>query len=192
MPMIAREAAGSPGSRRPGFPATGFRSRKTLAAKPTMARTVVTRYPRFSAFMGSSSSRHFTVKTPTMVAMRPKARARRGKRMPPMPKTGIEGDARGSWPRRSRPPCDLEEVGPAARAVAHVVAHEVGDHGGVPGIVLGDARFHLAHEVGAHVGGLGVDAAARAGRRGPRSWPRSRSPRSAGARAGSRRCPPNR
>ena len=37
----------------------------------------------------------------------------------------------------------LKEVSPAARAVAYVVPHEVGNHGGVPGIVLGDLCLHL-------------------------------------------------
>ena len=55
----------------------------------------------------------------------------------------------------------LEQVGGHAGAVAHVVAHVVGDGGGVAGVVLGDARLDLAHQVGAHVGRLGEDAAAR-------------------------------
>ena len=50
--------------------------------------------------------------------------------------------------------------------VAHVVAHVVGDGGGVAGVVLGDAGLHLAHQVSAHVGGLGVDAAAHTGEQG--------------------------
>ena len=54
----------------------------------------------------------------------------------------------------------LEQVGGHAGAVAHVVAHVVGDGGGVARVVLGDARFDLADEVGADVGGLGEDATA--------------------------------
>tara|TARA_B100000787_G_scaffold164280_1_gene146823 strand:- start:470 stop:829 length:360 start_codon:yes stop_codon:yes gene_type:complete len=54
----------------------------------------------------------------------------------------------------------LEEVGPAPRAVADVVAHQVGDHRGVARVVLGDTHLHLAHQVCSHVGSLGVDAAA--------------------------------
>ena len=57
----------------------------------------------------------------------------------------------------------LEQIGRHAGAVAHVVAHVVGDHGGVAGVVLGDAGFHLADQVGAHVGALGEDAAAEPG-----------------------------
>jgi hypothetical protein len=56
-----------------------------------------------------------------------------------------------------------EEVGAHAGHIAHVVAHVVGDGGGVARVILGDAGFHLAHEIGAHIGGLGVDATAHTG-----------------------------
>ena len=56
----------------------------------------------------------------------------------------------------------LEDVGGHTGAVADVVADVVGDGGGVAGIVLGDVRLDLADQVGADVGGLGVDAAADA------------------------------
>ena len=54
----------------------------------------------------------------------------------------------------------FKEVGGHTGAVAHVVAHVVGDDGGVARVVFGDAGFDLAHEVGAHVGALREDAAA--------------------------------
>ena len=57
----------------------------------------------------------------------------------------------------------LEQVGRHAGAVAHVVAHVVGDHGRVAGVVLGDPGLDLPDEVGADVGGLGEDAAAEPG-----------------------------
>ena len=57
----------------------------------------------------------------------------------------------------------LEDVGATAGAVAYVVADEVGDDGGVAGIVFGDAGFDFADEVSAYVSGLGVDAAAELG-----------------------------
>ena len=57
----------------------------------------------------------------------------------------------------------LEQVGAHARDVAHVVAHVVGDGGRVARVVLRNARFDLAHEVGSHVGRLRVDAAAHTG-----------------------------
>ena len=64
---------------------------------------------------------------------------------------GHEGDGVG-----------LEEVGRHTGAVTDVVAHVVGDGGGVARVVLGDAGLDLAHQVGADVGGLGEDAAADA------------------------------
>ena len=55
----------------------------------------------------------------------------------------------------------LEQVGGHAGAVADVVADVVGDHRGVARVVLGDARLDLADEVGADVGRLREDAAAK-------------------------------
>ena len=55
----------------------------------------------------------------------------------------------------------LEQVGGHAGTVAHVVAHVVGNHGGVARIILGDAGLDFAHQVGAHVGTFGEDAAAQ-------------------------------
>ena len=60
----------------------------------------------------------------------------------------------------------LVQVGAHAGHVADIVAHVIGDGGGIAGVVFGDARFHLAHQVRAHVGGLGVDAAAHAREQG--------------------------
>jgi len=54
----------------------------------------------------------------------------------------------------------LEKVGGHAGAVADIVADIIGNDRGVPGIVLRDASFDLAHEVGADIGPLGEDAAA--------------------------------
>jgi hypothetical protein len=53
----------------------------------------------------------------------------------------------------------LEQVGRHAGAVAYIIAHIVGDHRRVAGVVLGDAGLYLAHQVGAHIGALGEDAA---------------------------------
>ena len=65
----------------------------------------------------------------------------------------------------------LEDVRATAGAVAYVVAHEVRDDGGVTWIVFGNAGFDFTNEIGAYVGGLGVDAAAELGeerhQRGP-------------------------
>ena len=70
-----------------------------------------------------------------------------------------------------RPGVALEEVGAHAGDVADVVADVVGDGGRVAGIVLGDAGLDLADQVGAHVGGLGVDAAAHTGEQGDGGGP---------------------
>ena len=58
------------------------------------------------------------------------------------------------------------EVGAHAGHVADVVADVVGDGGRVARVVLGDAGFDLADQVGADVGRLGEDAAADAGEQG--------------------------
>jgi len=56
----------------------------------------------------------------------------------------------------------LEEISRHAGTVADVVADVVGDDRGVARVVLGDARFDLADQVGADIGALGEDAAAEA------------------------------
>ena len=76
--------------------------------------------------------------------------------MPMAPERGDAQDDVGDEHHAER----LEQVRRHAGAVAHVVAHVVGDGGRVAGVVLGDARLDLADQVGADVGGLGEDAAA--------------------------------
>ena len=48
--------------------------------------------------------------------------------------------------------------------IAHVVTYVIGDNSGVAGIVLGNTGLNLAHQIGAHIGRLGEDAAAHAGK----------------------------
>ena len=55
----------------------------------------------------------------------------------------------------------LEQVGGHSGAVAHVVAHVVGNNRRVAGVVLGDARLDLSDQVRAHVGALGENSAAQ-------------------------------
>jgi hypothetical protein len=55
----------------------------------------------------------------------------------------------------------LEQVGGHAGAVAHVVAHVVGDHGGVARIILWNAGLDLAHQISPDVCALGEDATAQ-------------------------------
>ena len=105
-----------------------------------------------------------TTNTPTMVARMPMAGMAMGK-MTVLAAAGAPVDgAEGGHPEDDGGDdgdhVGLEQVGGHAGAVAHVVAHVVGDGGGVAGVVLGDAGLDLAHQVGAHVGGLGEDAAA--------------------------------
>ena len=119
--------------------------------------------PRLIAFMPcSSSERGVTARMPMIDVTTPTARTNSGNITPaiaPISRAGERGDAqdqRGD----ERDLVGLEQVGGHAGAVADVVAHVVGDRGGVAGVVLGDALLDLAHEVGAHVGGLREDAAA--------------------------------
>ena len=61
--------------------------------------------------------------------------------------------------RNQRDGVALEQVGGHAGAVAHVVAHVVGDRGRVARVIFGDALLDLADEVGSDIGGLSKDAA---------------------------------
>ena len=58
----------------------------------------------------------------------------------------------------------FEEVRRHAGAIAHVVAHVVGDHGGVARVIFRNPGFHLADEVSTDVRTLGEDAAAQTGK----------------------------
>ena len=60
----------------------------------------------------------------------------------------------------------FEQIGAHARDVAHVVADVVRDDAGIARIVLGNARLDLAHQIGADVRCLGVDAAPDPGEQG--------------------------
>jgi hypothetical protein len=79
-----------------------------------------------------------------------------------VPNAGGGGHAEGRR-REDRAAVGLVEVGAHAGDVADVVADVVRDGRGVARVVLGDAGLDLADEVGADVGGLGVDAAADTG-----------------------------
>src|SRR5271157_4710417 len=78
----------------------------------------------------------------------------------------------------------FEEVGASAGAVAYIIAHQVGDHGGVARVVLGEACLDLAHQVSAHVGGLGVDPAAQLSKEATKLAPKPNPTMSWGARSG--------
>ena len=53
--------------------------------------------------------------------------------------------------RQNRAAVGFVQVRAHASNVAHVIAHVVGDCRGVAGVVFGNARFDLSHEVGADV-----------------------------------------
>ena len=92
------------------------------------------------------------------------ARTMRGKRIHLNSKVGADG-RQGDTQDHGRDDGDfvrLEDVGSHAGAVANVVADQVSDDGGVARIVFGQVFLDLADQVGAHVSGLGVDAAANA------------------------------
>ena len=57
----------------------------------------------------------------------------------------------------------LENVGRHARAIADIVAHVIRDRGWVARIVFFQAALDFAHQIGADVRGLGVNAAAKSG-----------------------------
>src|SRR5213595_1684695 len=138
-----------------GCPA-GLSSQYVPPTKPAAASTAVHMYPRLSACIGSSSSRAFTNSTPMIEATSPKARATRGNSINPTTCAGLKTpgfasarpDPRIIAPMFSaavdskRSAADvlgcrgLDEIGPAPRAVAHVVAHQIRDHGGVARVVF--------------------------------------------------------
>ena len=74
----------------------------------------------------------------------------------------------------------VENVGAHARHITHVVTDVVGDHGGVAGIVFIEAELDLAHQVGADVGRLGVDAAAGLGQQGQRAGAKAKAEHNVG------------
>ena len=72
---------------------------------------------------------------------------------------------RGQHHRRAdRHHIGFEQVGGHPGAVANVVAHVVGDNGGVAWVVFGNAGLDFADQIGTDIGGLGKDAAAQAGK----------------------------
>ena len=54
----------------------------------------------------------------------------------------------------------LIEVSSHASHVTYVVAHVVGDGGRIARVILGNILLNLADEVGTHIGGFRIDAAA--------------------------------
>jgi len=69
----------------------------------------------------------------------------------------------------------VKDVGAHACHITHVVAHVVGDHGGVPRVILGQAELDLAHQVSADIGGFGIDAAAGLGQKSQGAGPKAKA-----------------
>ncbi|CAB4337026.1 unannotated protein [freshwater metagenome] len=78
----------------------------------------------------------------------------------------IEGQDAKQHHGNSRNGIGLEEVGCHACAVANVVANVVSNNGRVARVILGNSGLDLADEIGADVGGLREDAAAKTGEDG--------------------------
>ena len=97
---------------------------------------------------------------PMMEAMMPKARAYQREEHPRRAEDAVQRRAQHHRADILRGG-GFEQVRAAPRAIAHVVSHKVGDDGRVPRVVLWNTRLDLAHEVGAHVSGLRIDAAAQ-------------------------------
>src|SRR3546814_15374922 len=57
----------------------------------------------------------------------------------------------------------FEKVSRHARTIADIVAHIIGDNGGITRIILWNPGFHLADQVSADISGLGKDTAAKTG-----------------------------
>ena len=156
------------GRRRPSSASSGW----STNASPTTDSRVVTQYPRLRMFIGFSVSLPRMKNIATMVARSPKARTTSGKKIQAsgfgQPQLGRDLEHRDAQDHGADVlgGGGLEQVRAAAGAVADVVADEVRDDARVAGVVLGDALLDLAHEVGAHVRGLGVDAAAQLGEQG--------------------------
>src|SRR3546814_294415 len=68
--------------------------------------------------------------------------------------------------RADRHHIGFEKVSRHARTIADIVAHIIGDNGGITRIILWNPGFHLADQVSADISGLGKDTAAKTGEDG--------------------------
>ncbi len=57
----------------------------------------------------------------------------------------------------------FKQVGTHTGYVTHVITYVIGDGSGVERMVFRDTGFHLTHEVGTHIGCLGINATAYTG-----------------------------
>ena len=61
----------------------------------------------------------------------------------------------------SRHHIGFEQIRRHAGAIADVIAHVIGDNRGIARVILGNAGFHLAHQVRAHIGAFGENSPAQ-------------------------------
>ena len=69
----------------------------------------------------------------------------------------------------------LEEIGATTRAVAYVVANQVGDDCRVARIIFGDVGFDLPHQVRADIRGFGEDSTTNLGKQSSQTTAKSKT-----------------
>ncbi len=57
----------------------------------------------------------------------------------------------------------FEKVSPHPGHIPHIIAHVIGDHRRVSGVILRYSRLHLPYQVGPHIGPFGVDSSPHPG-----------------------------
>ncbi len=67
----------------------------------------------------------------------------------------------------------LEEVSPSSCHIADVIPHQIGDYSRVARVILRYPGLDLAHQVSAHIGGLGVYPSPHLGEEGGETGPKA-------------------
>ena len=93
--------------------------------------------------------------TPIIEAIRPKARATKGKQ-------ADTEDHSANILRRG----GFKEIGSTTGTVTYVISHQVGYNRGIARIILWDSRFDLTDKVRANIGRLGINSSAQLGKQG--------------------------
>ena len=121
--------------------------------------------PMRRAFSGDLEEFILTIRIPPIEHSRPSEASASGRNIMPCAAAervgGGHGHGGGDRDRGDhRAAVGLEDVRAHAGHVADVVTDVIGDNARVARVVFRDTGFDLAHQVGADVGALGVDAAA--------------------------------
>ena len=58
----------------------------------------------------------------------------------------------------------LVKVGTHSGNITHIISYIIGNGSRIPGIIFRDVRLHLTHQVGSHIGSLGIDASSHSGK----------------------------